>query len=224
MPSGTFPFQKVSGPSLKVHTPCNQFSSLPTTPAIAGRMSTPRKPRHSRKNDIPRDLILNWQSSRGRGARPLVRRPLTACEPCRGAKVRCDRAQPGCGRCRDRGTDCKYTTLFRADKSESTPAALPFTPPVTSAQLSASTPPTLTGARSASPQVVPEDILMDLGVDSAHQLDFNFVEYEQASERWSDWTSGVALSGPGQLDWLSTNMCSLDVRVFPGLLWYFFSS
>jgi hypothetical protein len=59
------------------------------------------------KSGIPSDFILNWQSSKNRGAKPLIRRPVTACEPCRAAKVKCN-AQKDCRRCSSRGIECVY--------------------------------------------------------------------------------------------------------------------
>ncbi|KAM0148229.1 hypothetical protein ACHAQE_009925 [Botrytis cinerea] len=40
------------------------------------------------KSGVPRSFILNWQSSKAQGAKPLIRRPITACEACRSAKVK----------------------------------------------------------------------------------------------------------------------------------------
>lgn len=65
-----------------------------------------------RRGRLPGTLILDWQSAETRAARPLVRKPVTACDACRLAKVRCDAAQPDCVRCRNRGSQCLYS--FRA--------------------------------------------------------------------------------------------------------------
>ncbi|ORY70430.1 uncharacterized protein BCR38DRAFT_503988 [Pseudomassariella vexata] len=59
---------------------------------------------------IPTNLFSNWQSSgsnRG-GSKGLVRRPMTACESCREAKVKCT-GQQKCHRCIARGLLCRYT-------------------------------------------------------------------------------------------------------------------
>ncbi|KAH9903904.1 hypothetical protein F4778DRAFT_733166 [Xylariomycetidae sp. FL2044] len=76
-------------------------SSSSTSPSSQSRVS--------RNNGIPANLILNWHSSPLHAVKPLVRRPKTACERCRTAKVKC----PGdgereCGRCTSRGLSCKY--------------------------------------------------------------------------------------------------------------------
>lgn len=183
-------------------------------------MSAPRKPRHSRKSDVPHEYIRNWQFSRGRGAKPLVRRPPTACEACRAAKVKCNGAQPVCGRCTDRGImDCRYTAPSSSDKSEPSAAAPPSPLPVrVPTQVSPSTQvQTSTEQWPPLSQAVPKEI-MDLDMGSADQLYLDFAEYEQASETWSDWTNGVVgLPGPGQLDWLSTSMSTVNVSTFLGL-------
>lgn len=60
------------------------------------------------KSGIPRGFIRNWQYSKNQGAKPLVRRPTTACEACRTAKVKCN-ARKDCQRCSNRGIKCVYT-------------------------------------------------------------------------------------------------------------------
>ncbi|ETS84284.1 hypothetical protein PFICI_02309 [Pestalotiopsis fici W106-1] len=77
------------------------MSSSPTSPSSQSHVS--------RNNGIPANLILNWHSSPLHLVKPLVRRPKTACERCRTAKVKC----PGdgereCGRCTSRGLSCRY--------------------------------------------------------------------------------------------------------------------
>ncbi|KAG8158064.1 hypothetical protein KVR01_011825 [Diaporthe batatas] len=67
------------------------------------------KPRVSRRQKIPGNLVNNWKSSAPRGAKPLVRRPRTACDRCRTAKVRCyGNGQHDCDRCASRGLPCRY--------------------------------------------------------------------------------------------------------------------
>lgn len=61
----------------------------------------------SRANQIPGTLVLNWQPPETQASKPLVRRPMTACEACRSAKVKCNRQQT-CERCRNRGLRCTY--------------------------------------------------------------------------------------------------------------------
>ncbi|KAL3481332.1 hypothetical protein BJX99DRAFT_163634 [Aspergillus californicus] len=69
-----------------------------------------RKRRRSRTGDIPQSLIQNWQSTAAEGARPVVRRPATACEACRTAKVKCTGHQSACERCTSRGIRCQYSS------------------------------------------------------------------------------------------------------------------
>lgn len=92
-------------------------------------MSSASSIRHShasRKLQIPANLIQNWQSSaiRGGGAKPLVRRPKTACERCRMAKVKCHGdGQNDCGRCSGRGLACRYTQPARSPSPSTTTTA-----------------------------------------------------------------------------------------------------
>lgn len=67
-------------------------------------MSVVRSARASRKGKIPGNFMLKWQSS---GTKPLVRRPMTACQSCRTAKVKCD-GQRECDNCTNRGIVCIY--------------------------------------------------------------------------------------------------------------------
>ncbi|KAE8367278.1 hypothetical protein BDV27DRAFT_76110 [Aspergillus caelatus] len=62
----------------------------------------------SRRKQIPGTLVLNWQSPETQASKPLIRRPMTACEACRTAKVKCN-GQRSCERCRTRGLHCTYT-------------------------------------------------------------------------------------------------------------------
>ncbi|KAJ1707303.1 hypothetical protein NYO67_10559 [Aspergillus flavus] len=62
----------------------------------------------SRRKQIPGTLVLNWQSPETQASKPLIRRPMTACEACRAAKVKCN-GQRSCERCTSRGLHCTYT-------------------------------------------------------------------------------------------------------------------
>ncbi|TEY29567.1 hypothetical protein BOTCAL_0941g00010 [Botryotinia calthae] len=81
------------------------YSMSPTTPN-----------RLPEKSGVPRGFILNWQSSKAQGAKPLIRRPITACEACRAAKVKCN-AKSDCQRCRNRGIKCLYTSANGSSES-----------------------------------------------------------------------------------------------------------
>lgn len=61
----------------------------------------------SGKKKIPGTLVLNWQPPETQPSKPLIRRPMTACEACRSAKVKCN-GQRTCERCRNRGLHCSY--------------------------------------------------------------------------------------------------------------------
>lgn len=65
--------------------------------------------RTSRPRHIPGNLIVNWRPSDLRdGAKPRLRRPVTACDACRTAKAKCSGKQE-CDRCTTRGLGCVYT-------------------------------------------------------------------------------------------------------------------
>lgn len=75
--------------------------------------------RTSRTRGIPENLIVNWRiSDLSDGAKPLLRRPPTACDACRAAKAKCS-GQRDCGRCTERGLACTYS-------SQVTPNRLPL--------------------------------------------------------------------------------------------------
>lgn len=64
------------------------------------------------RQGIPANLVQKWQSSPRRVASPQIRRPRTACERCRTAKVRClGDGQRECERCISRKTPCRYIRL-----------------------------------------------------------------------------------------------------------------
>ena len=162
-------------------------------------MSNSRRPVPLRRNDVPQNYLLSWKSA---GAKRHMRRPPTACLTCRAAKVKCNGAVPVCSRCTGRGIDCKYTTLTSLNKGDSIGAG--HSP--MSAQTAPSTLLTPTEMWTPSSPAVPDDITADIGMADTDQLDFSYVEYEQASEKWSEWVNGIAFSGPGMLDLLPTSM------------------
>lgn len=59
------------------------------------------------RQQIPGTNVLNWQSPSKKRVKPSIRRPMTACEACRSAKVKCNR-QETCERCKNRGLICSY--------------------------------------------------------------------------------------------------------------------
>ncbi|KAL4916110.1 hypothetical protein BDW62DRAFT_202948 [Aspergillus aurantiobrunneus] len=74
-----------------------------------------RNSRPPRKRGIPRSFIQSWQCPGMNGIKPPARRPMTACEACRAAKVKCN-GQRVCGRCTSRGLVCRYASPAYPDK------------------------------------------------------------------------------------------------------------
>ncbi|KAH8177876.1 fungal zn(2)-Cys(6) binuclear cluster domain-containing protein [Sarocladium implicatum] len=68
-----------------------------------------------RTADIPDNFMLKWQSETHRATK-TTRRPMTACQTCRSAKIKCDR-KAICGHCSARGIACVY------NKSKSSPTS-----------------------------------------------------------------------------------------------------
>jgi hypothetical protein len=73
--------------------------------------ATHRRPRASRKADIPRSFVSKWQNA---APKVKLRRPVTACQTCRAAKVKCD-GQQDCSRCSSRGIACSYLNVSSSD-------------------------------------------------------------------------------------------------------------
>ncbi|KAL5044271.1 hypothetical protein BDW71DRAFT_209482 [Aspergillus fruticulosus] len=88
---------------------------------------TPQQRRKSRNKEIPLNLIQTWQCPGSEGARPVVRRPITACDACRSAKVKCTGLQNACDRCTGRGLPCKYTTPSSSSRSTAASESPPNT-------------------------------------------------------------------------------------------------
>ncbi|XWW92246.1 hypothetical protein V2A60_000169 [Cordyceps javanica] len=96
-------------------------------------MSEPNASGRCRRGRIPGTLVLDWQSAETRAAaKPLVRKPVTACESCRLAKVKCDAGQPDCARCHNRGIRCRYP--FRPPPPAAAAAGPIATPPSSTSQ------------------------------------------------------------------------------------------
>lgn len=85
---------------------------------------TIRNPHGPRRQDIPANFTQKWQSSPRQVARPQTRRPKTACERCRTAKVRCHGdGQNECDRCTSRGLPCRYAQSAPSPGSTATPSS-----------------------------------------------------------------------------------------------------
>lgn len=144
--------------------------------------SAARKPRASRKGEIPGKFIQKWQSSGTRAKKPLVRRPMTACQACRTAKVKCD-GQEECERCTSRGIVCKYTVTETAE-------TLP--------------PHRLTGVASSQniSQAVPEQMSIDWDAfDATNHLSMGSTAYEDGCNNMPDWVSSTTHHPLDNFDW-----------------------
>jgi hypothetical protein len=135
-----------------------------------------RKPRGSRKGDIPGGLILRWQNS---AAQPVIRRPLTACQMCRIAKVKCNGKQD-CDRCTSRGLVCRYKETDKRDTQA----------PLNDTALS-----------TAATQSTPEDALLNLDSPSAldhYSTSTTVYNGDRIVDPMADWPTQQML---GNLDW-----------------------
>jgi hypothetical protein len=148
---------------------------LPPLPPLVlqqSNMSTLRQPRKPRKRDIPDSFISQWKSS---GPKPLARRPMTACHPCRAAKVRCD-GQQQCSRCTSRDTVCTYTSTDVLAQGHPNNAS--------------------SVTDMALPPDVSEEIFIDtLTTDAMDSFPMNNSMYE-ASNAMADWTTPEASHQP----------------------------
>ncbi|KAH8673795.1 hypothetical protein BX600DRAFT_215728 [Xylariales sp. PMI_506] len=83
-------------------------------------MAAPRRARAA-KGRIPGTLVMNWQP-KAAARSPLARRPKTACEPCRLAKVKCS-GERLCSRCSTRRLSCRYRgSPYSSTTSNSAPS------------------------------------------------------------------------------------------------------
>lgn len=119
--------------SLQIRSPHAYFSPFPTslhhehvcTAHSKSKMSPQAVhiPNGPRRQVIPPNLVQKWQSSPRRAVRPQVRRPKTACERCRTAKVRCHGdGQNECNRCTSRGLTCEYAQSAPCPGPTATPS------------------------------------------------------------------------------------------------------
>lgn len=110
-----------------------------------------------RRKQIPGTLVLNWQSPEAQASKPVIRRPMTACEPCRAVKVKCN-GQQACERCRNRGLRCTYTPPPNTQNLQNAQNGNGNENGHTSAESSARMP-TLTTTPVMSSQMMPATIL-----------------------------------------------------------------
>lgn len=170
-----------------------------------------RNARHSRNGEIPDNFIVNWRKPEAcGGAKPLVRRPITACENCRTAKVRCN-GQQDCHRCTARGLVCAYTSNPVLDRRS---------PAEDGAQ-----PSSMHAASPAAAQDVTQEVPAVVNIDAtAAPSDLEYrpgVDLETMTP--ADWTNGSHDHSIDHFDWgpvdSTVNVSSLDVVRFLALRW-----
>ncbi|RDW84204.1 Zn(II)2Cys6 transcription factor domain-containing protein [Aspergillus mulundensis] len=154
---------------------------------------TPQQRRKSRNKEIPLNLIQTWQCPGNEGARPVVRRPITACDACRAAKVKCTGLQNACDRCTGRGLACKYTTPSSSSRSTASSS-----PPNTSSSTSSNRQSPSTAASSISGSNKSSDAMaMEWVLDSAEPLNLDDVPGHDFSSM-VDWPKDMSSQ---MVDW-----------------------
>lgn len=91
-------------------------------------MSTSHGPNRiqHRKRLIPGTQVLKWQDPDDTNAKPVSRRPMTACKGCRSAKIKCN-GKGTCDRCKKKGLPCTYGPSSKTnDKNEGDSASTEF--------------------------------------------------------------------------------------------------
>ncbi|KAK4178431.1 hypothetical protein QBC36DRAFT_104966 [Triangularia setosa] len=153
-------------------------------------MSPNRNARASRKGEIPRNFIRNWHSSASRpgGGSPLVRRPITACQSCRAAKVKCD-GQQECNRCTSRGIACRYVNTETAGSIQQTDRPTTITTGVVVLPAATAT---------ASPKAVSLDFD---AMDATDHSSLDTVAYPPILDIMTDWTNETISQSFGEFDW-----------------------
>lgn len=160
-------------------------------------MSVVRNAPVSRKGEIPGNFMLKWQSSATQGVKPRVRRPVTACQLCRTAKVKCD-GQPECGNCTSRGIICIYTNTDPAQRRHRPASTHAVSPP-------------------AGPQISSGEISTGVDVSNATtRSPMDTAAYEHVFDSMADWTNETTPQRLPDFDWGSTDP-SLNVSLH-GLL------
>jgi hypothetical protein len=130
----------------------------------------PRRPRGSRQGDIPGGFILKWQNPT---AQSVVRRPVTACQMCRIAKVKCN-GKEDCDRCSSRGLICNYKDSDKRD---------------------------LAASLTRNTQSVPDRVPLDFdsaNVIDRHSMDNVLYEEDHVIDPMADWSTQQSLDN---IDW-----------------------
>ncbi|KAL4974563.1 hypothetical protein BDW66DRAFT_82119 [Aspergillus desertorum] len=168
---------------------------------------TPQQRRKSRNKEIPLNLIQTWQCPGSEGTRPVVRRPITACDACRSAKVKCTGLQNACDRCTGRGLPCKYTTPSSSSRSTASSASPPNT---SSSSMSSNHQSPTTAATSISRSNSSDGMAMEWVLDSADPLSLDGVPGHDFSTT-VDWAKEISNQ---PVDWstldFSQNTIDLD--------------
>ncbi|KAF2877955.1 hypothetical protein BDV95DRAFT_588954 [Massariosphaeria phaeospora] len=143
-----------------------------------------RKSQASRKVRIPHDFMIKWQSSGPPGTKP-VRRPMTACQTCRTAKVKCD-GQQECGRCISRGITCIYTDSENTNRDRR--SHLPVA--------------TDTGSSSTITQVTASNASIGPDANGAtNNFTMDFSAYGNTIDHMPDWEPSTANPNFENFDW-----------------------
>lgn len=130
-----------------------------------------RSTRSARTGEIPEHFIVNWRSSGQSGpVSPLPRRPITACEHCHAAKVRCN-ARQDCQRCIARRLVCTYANQT-ASPGSTTSGSSSQAGNGLEAWSPASPPPHVSGTQVPSQQLPP---LVDMSQPAAGTADSGYM-------------------------------------------------
>lgn len=155
----------------------------------------------SRGRRIPGTLVLNWQAAEGNGTKPLIRRPPTACESCRTAKVKCD-GKSDCSRCKVRGLSCIYTPK---PNRASTQMQQQQTPRTVQSQ------PESRDSASIADDHMSEEVSLGLGIlpeTSSDEPTYTFTPPEEP-----DWPDDSFADSLSQFDWSFSNKMDMTSSV-----------
>ncbi|KAF7162846.1 hypothetical protein CNMCM5623_007968 [Aspergillus felis] len=173
-------------------------------------MTTPQR-RKLRNENIPHNFIQSWQCPAADGVRPVVRRPITACESCRTAKVKCTGNQGTCDRCTSRGIPCRYTAPSSTSFSGPRPTDSSGHPKNVDSSTTSNSQSPASGNASlsiAKPSAVP--MSMDWGMNTADPLHLNEEVREQDLNTMVEWPKEMS-------NYLFDCLSTEDMHVFQPL-------
>ncbi|GFF53762.1 uncharacterized transcriptional regulatory protein C1327.01c [Aspergillus udagawae] len=151
-------------------------------------MTTPQRRKLRRNENIPDNFIQSWQCPTADGVRSVVRRPITACESCRTAKVKCTGNQSTCERCTSRGIPCRYTAPSSTSSSSPRSTDSSGHPKNVDSSTTSNSQSPASGNTSlsiAKPLAVP--MSMDWGMDTADPLHLSEEGREQDLDTMVEW-------------------------------------